>query len=259
MKTMKISYITPRLGVEAWPPSLESVDSEEAWVLLAKYGVLVLRGLKGVSKDDFIAFGSRLGSLEESTQPVPGFPKLTSFTHDAAHPPTENIWHSDMSFLASPPLGRILRPTVLPDVGGDTLFADMRWVLDSLPHSLREAIEGLDAEHDIAKQVPPELRDELHAQCPPMSHPLIGVHPMSADRYLFCNTAYTTCVLGVTPDESEALLHLLFTRTLLPEAQCRVRWDLGTVILWDNRHLQHYAVGDYLPATRSMERLTIVA
>lgn len=255
---MKISCITPRLGIEVWPASLESVDSEQVWALLAKYGVIVLRGIKDVSRENFVAFGKQLGNLEKSPQPTLGFPELTSFTHNVTHPPTENIWHSDMSFLTSPPIGRILRPTVLPDVGGDTLFADMRWVLDNLPHNLIEAIKGLEAEHDIAKQVSPSLRDELHTQFPPTSHSLVKIHPASGERYLFCNKAYTTRVLGVPLDESETLLHLLFTRILTPEAQCRVRWDLETILLWDNRHTQHYAVGDYLPATRSMERLTIV-
>ncbi len=256
---MKTRCITPNLGLEAWPTSLDSIDSDEVWALLAKYGVLVLRGIKNLSRDDFVAFGERLGNLEKSPQPVPGFPTLTSFTHDITNPPTENIWHSDMSFLASPPLGRILRSVIVPDVGGDTLFADMRWVLNNLPYGVLEAIKGLEAEHDIAKHAPLKLRDELRDRCPPINHPLILTHPISGDDYLFCNNAYTTRVLGVTEDESEALLRLIFTRTLIPEAQCRVRWDLETVLLWDNRHLQHYAVGDYLPATRSMERLTIVA
>lgn len=255
---MRTRRITPILGIEAWPVSLDSIDSKDVWQLLAQRGVIVLRGLKKVSRKEFVTFGARLGNLEASTRPVQGFPKLTYFTHDATHPATENIWHSDMSFLNSPPLGRILRSKILPEAGGDTLFADMRWVLNNLPKGIFEAIEGLEAEHDIVKHAPLNKHKELHAHCPPTNHPLIKFHPISNDRYLFCNTAYTTRVLGITPDESKALLNFLFTRVLMPEAQCRVRWDLETIVIWDNRHLQHYAVGDYFPATRSMERLTII-
>lgn len=255
---MKINRITPILGIEAWPISLNDIDSKDLWQLLAQHGVVVLRGLKGVSKEEFVAFGTRLGNLEESTRPVKGFPTLTSFTHDATHPATENIWHSDMSFLASPPLCRIIRAKVLPESGGDTLFADMRWVLNNLPKGIFKAIENLEAEHDIVKHAPLSKHEELHAHCPPTSHPLVKFHPISSDYYLFCNIAYTTRVLGITPDESKALLDFLFNRILVPEAQCRVRWDLETIVVWDNRHIQHYAVGDYFPATRSMERLTII-
>ncbi len=224
-----------------------------------EHGVLVLRGLGAMTVEDLVLFGSSLGVLEESSYPVPGHPMLTRFTHDAARPPTENVWHSDMSFRASPPIGTVLRSVELPAAGGDTLFADMRWVLTNLSKGVVEALEDLEAEHDIARHAPPHQRDALHARFPPICHPLIRVHPVSGHRYLFANSAYTTRVMGIDQDMSDALLRLVAGQVQIPECQCRVRWEQGTVVIWDNRHLQHYAVSDYLPQVRTMERLSLLA
>lgn len=254
---MRLRRLTPRLGLEAWPDSLASIDASEAWALLAEHGVLVLRGLPVSDPLDLVRFASGLGDLEPSAQPVAGHPMLTRFTHDADRPPTENVWHSDMSFRTEPPLGAVLHARCVPEVGGDTLFADMRSVLRAVPVAVRDAVEDLEAEHDIAKNAPPERHDDLHAIFPPVHHRLVMVHPVTGDPYLFANTAYTTRVLDVPATQSAALLRLVASTVQVPEMQCRVRWEAGTVVVWDNRHLQHYAVGDYLPAVRTMERATI--
>jgi taurine dioxygenase len=88
-------------------------------------------------------------------------------------------------------------------------------------------------------------------------HPVVRLHPETGEEVLYVNSAYTTHILDVSADNSAALLSLLLRQVVVPEVQCRVRWTDDTVVMWDNRALQHYAVGDYLPSTRVMERASI--
>jgi len=86
---------------------------------------------------------------------------------------------------------------------------------------------------------------------------VVRVHPETGEELLYVNPAYTTRILDLSPSDSAALLDHLFRQVTIPEFQCRIRWSAGTLVFWDNRSLQHYAVGDYLPAQRIMERVTI--
>lgn len=255
---MKVRRLTGTLGAEVWADkSLETLSTDEVIDAMERYGVLAFRGVEGLSTEDFVSFGARLGRLELSAQGASDFPELTRLTHDAQRPASENIWHTDMSFRASPPLGALLRAIEIPQAGGDTVFADMRWVFDRLPDAIREALTGLEAEHDIAKHAHTHIQAELHEKFPPVSHPVLQTHPMTKEAFVYVNAAYTTRVRDVSPADSDALLQYLSALVTTPECQCRVRWDLGTVVLWDNRDMQHYAVGDYFPAVRTMERLSI--
>ncbi|MED7948863.1 TauD/TfdA dioxygenase family protein [Streptomyces sp. BE303] len=258
---MDVRPLTPVLGAEihgATVPELIGRDGREVLrTLLLTHGVLVLRGQDTLDRARHEALGRQFGALEIFPGHDPDRPCIARIEHGADAPPTENIWHSDMSFRPEPPMGAVLRAVTVPASGGDTLFADMREVWRRLPPDLRDVLRPVRAEHSIAKFAPAALRDALLAAAPPLAHPVLRVHPETGEEILYVNQAYTTRALGLSPARSAELLDFLLRGVTVPEVQCRIRWQPGTVVLWDNRSLQHYAVGDYLPARRVMERVSI--
>lgn len=257
---MRVEPLTGSVGAAVHEVELGRLTAPDVTRIrkeLLHFGVLVLRGQQDASRDDHIAFGELLGDLERSPSPVVGHPALTHIVHDAHHPASENIWHSDQSFRRSPPSGSVLRAVELPAAGGDTLFADMRQAYARLAPGLRQAVAALSAVHDVAKWMSPAAATAAHEHVPPVAHPLVVAHPVSGQSILFVNEAYTTQVLDVSATDSAALLDHLLRQVSTPELQCRVRWDEGTVVVWDNRSMQHYAVADYHPSTRRMDRVTM--
>jgi taurine dioxygenase len=208
-------------------------------------------------RDSQLAFARCFGDLETYPAGERSHPQIVRIEHGVDAPPTENIWHSDMSFRKDPPLGAVLRGIDVPEVGGDTLFADMRDVWTRVPEKIQTVARGLGAHHDIAKWADASVAESLREAAPIVTHPIVRVHPETKEELLFVNAAYTTAVAGMDAADSAALLDFLFRQVTVPEVQCRVRWEPGTVVLWDNRSVQHYAAGDYLPAGRIMERVSI--
>ncbi|HSC28252.1 MAG TPA: TauD/TfdA family dioxygenase, partial [Vicinamibacterales bacterium] len=170
-------------------------------------------------------------------------------------------WHSDVSCAPEPPLGSILRIHTLPDKGGDTLFASMYAAYDALSEPLRRFLDGLAAVHDGAPyyhSVNARIgRDDGGRSYPKAEHPVVRTHPVSGRKALFVNQMFTTRITGLTPAESDALLGFLFEHVQRPEFQCRFRWARNSVAFWDNRCVQHMAIWDYWPQTRSGYRVTI--
>jgi taurine dioxygenase len=253
--------ITPTVGAEvedvdlAGPLTDELVASLRTVLLV--HGALVFRGQEAMTREHHLALARAFGPLERSPIAEASHPEVVRIVHDADAPPTENIWHVDHSFRSAPPLGAVLRAIEVPASGGDTLFADLRAVWRRIPDDVRAVVRGLRATHDIAKWAPAERVEELHAAAPIITHPAVRVHPETGEEVLFVNAAYTTSFVGVEASDSVALLDFLLRQVQAPEVQCRVRWRPGTVVVWDNRSLQHYATADYLPARRVMERVTI--
>lgn len=179
---------------------------------------------------------------------------------------TTDQWHQDLSYLADLPAGAVLQAVELPESGGDTIWASGRAVYRALDAGLAARLEGLTATHSIEHSGWPEvLRSQpdgearyrkIRSEQVPVSHPLIRVHPVTGEKYVFTNPKYVERINGVSRSESDwllARLHALYER---PEAQARLRWEYGTVAIWDNLSTSHYAVADYLPAYRRMHRVT---
>lgn len=179
---------------------------------------------------------------------------------------TTDQWHQDLSYLADLPAGAVLQAVELPESGGDTIWASGRAVYRALDAGLAARLEGLTATHSIEHSGWPEvLRSQpdgearyrkIRSEQVPVSHPLIRVHPVTGEKYVFTNPKYVERINGVSRNESDwllARLHALYER---PEAQARLRWEYGTVAIWDNLSTSHYAVADYLPAYRRMHRVT---
>lgn len=178
------------------------------------------------------------------------------------------IWHTDVTFIDTPPLGSVLVARQLPEYGGDTLWASGTAAYAALSPRLQQLLDGLTATHDFTKSFPlerfgqtPEALANYEAtrrSTPPVNHPVIRTHPVSGDKALFVSDGFTTRINELPPAESDALLVFLFAHYAKPEFSVRWRWQPGDIAFWDNRVTQHYAVDDYRPAHRIMHRATIL-
>ncbi len=234
---------------------------------LARHQLLIFRDQE-ITADQLMAFGERFGEL--SVHPfaphVADTPALIRFENDADTPPFgTDVWHSDETFRAAPPMATALCAKAVPEVGGDTVFASMSAAYEGLSERMRGLIDGLQAVHDMKpfKRIfddTPEDREQLRrfeAIYPPITHPVVRVHPVTGRRVLFVNPQFTIRIKDMDERESASLLDTLFHQALIPELQYRLHWRPHTLALWDNRSVQHYAVHDYWPATRTMDRVTI--
>lgn len=259
------------LGAEITGVDLTKPLSDEQFgaidAALVEHEVLVFRDQQ-FSSDDLIAFGRRFGEL--TVHPFApnesAAPELIRFRNDEATPPFgTDVWHSDETFRAEPPTATILCAKEVPAVGGDTVFASMTAAYDNLSARMQRYIEGLEAIHDIKPfralfGDSSEERAELQRYerlYPPRAHPIVRVHPVSGRKALFVNPNFTIAVRDMDEREGRALLEILFQQAQVPEYQYRHRWAPHTLVVWDNRSVQHYAVHDYYPQRRYMERVTI--
>ena len=210
------------------------------------------------------AFAARWGILTDDTLAATTAARaednVVVFVRDAATPGLENEWHTDGTFRPTPTMGTILRAIEVPEVGGDTLFADMGAAFDILPADLRQRILGLSAVHDwsigayAGKYA--ERLDDLRAAHPPVEHPIVIRHPETGRATLFVNRLFTREIIGLTPDDGAELLDALCSMADLPEIQARWQWEPGSVAMWDNVACNHYGANDYYPARRVMARTT---
>ncbi|WP_237442481.1 taurine dioxygenase [Saccharibacter sp. 17.LH.SD] len=179
------------------------------------------------------------------------------------------LWHTDVTFEQEPPKAAVLAARLLPETGGgDTIWASGTAAYDALSDGLKTRIDLLTAQHDFTKSFPTsrfgrteeELRKwtETRNARPPVTHPVVRVHPETGKNALFVNEGFTTEINDVDSGESQALLSYLFHHATKPEFSVRWRWEEGDIAFWDNRITQHYAVDDYRPARRVMNRVTIL-
>jgi taurine dioxygenase len=167
---------------------------------------------------------------------------------------TTEQWHSDLSFMPAPPAHAILAARVLPEAGGDTMFASQYLAYETLSDGMKRLLEGLRAWHGGAKLA---SLFEIENTSPPQSHPVVRTHPETGRKGLFVNRLYTYCIDGLTDEESRGILDFLFEQNCRPDFTYRHQWAPGDVIMWDNRCTLHYAVHDYGEAPRVMHRTTV--
>jgi taurine dioxygenase len=264
---LDVAPATPTIGAEITGVDLGQPCDDGLLAELQKafteHKVLFFRD-QHITTDEHVAFCRQLGDLEVHpfVPAKPGYPEVMVLIADEDRKGNENTWHSDVTWRKEPSLGSMLRAVQIPDGGGDTLFADMEAAYRGLDETLQEQLLGLTAVHDFtrvfgARQSPEKLA-AMHEQYPPSEHPVIRTHPVTGRKSIYVNAAFTSHIVGLPEAESEQLLKHLYRQAAIPEYQCRLRWAPDTFALWDNRCAQHYAVSDYWPATRVMERVTIV-
>lgn len=266
---------TPTIGAEISGLNFDRpLSSEEGDLLRAawlRFKVLFFRD-QDISHESHVRLGRFFGELEGHPviPSVEGYPEIlriegvegVQLSAETLAPfQAYNKWHTDVTFRERPSIASILRARHLPPLGGDTMWADAAAAYVGLPQAVKDRIDGLDAEHDIVRsfggRVSEEKRAQLARDFPPVRHPVVRIHPETGQKILYVNFTFTTRILGLPEDESDSLLRLLFDRIKVPEYQVRFRWTPNAIGIWDNRSTQHYAVGDYWPEYRALERVTV--
>jgi taurine dioxygenase len=230
---------------------------------LLEYKVIFFRNqpLDGAAH---VAFARRFGDLElhPFIAANTDHPELVRFEKSPKVGGYENGWHADVTWRECPSMGAVLHALAVPAAGGDTLFCDMAAVYDGLDSDLRMRIDDLVAVHDYAQvfghTITESARAEMRAKYPTVEHPVVRTHPETGRRLLFVNRFFTSHIKDLDPDASRELIDLLCREANYPEYQCRFRWEADSVAFWDNRAVQHYAVSDYWPDVRVVERASIV-
>ena len=236
--------------------------------LLVEHQVLFFRD-QPISPQAQARFAARFGSLH--VHPIyPVLPDLPEIMLIDTHPgflPDNDNWHTDVTFSQTPPLAGILAAKQIPPCGGDTLWSSCSAAYEALSEPMRGFLEGLTAQHSVAKSFPPERwqndpafkerYERAVAKHPPVNHPVIRTHPVSRRKGLFVNEGFTTHINELSAQESQSVLAFLFAHAGRPEFTIRWTWRVDDVAFWDNRVTQHYAVADYLPARRTMHRATV--
>ena len=262
---LTIRPMTPAIGAEILDIDLSADDIADSApairAALLKYGVIFFRDQE-LSQEQHIAFARHFGDLEihPATPKDQPNPEVLRIAHGPDSRGQENYWHSDVTWRECPSLGSILLAREVPEVGGDTLFANMHLAYERLSEPMKRFCESLTAVHDIARVFAKRLGkapEDLHDKFPPQRHPVIRTHPETGERAIYVNIAFTSHIEGLSERESQWLLDHLYASAKDAEIQCRFRWEAGSIAFWDNRVCQHLAASDYFPARRVMERVTV--
>jgi taurine dioxygenase len=277
---MQIEQLTCAIGAELVGVNLADAIHDnglfaEIKAALLKHKVLFLRD-QNISRAEHVAFARRFGDLED--HPVapshPDAPGLVQIYKTPDHSPDryENAWHTDATWREAPPMGCVLRCIEGPATGADTMWANMVLAYEKLPEEIKRKIAGLRARHSIEASfgaaMPIEKRHALKAQYPDAEHPVVREHPETGEHILFVNAFTTHFTNFHTPGNvrygqdanpgAGDLLRYLVSQAFIPEFQVRWRWKPNSMAIWDNRSTQHYAVMDYPPCHRKMERAGII-
>lgn len=266
-----VKRISGHFGAELSGASLaDPAAAEEIAGLLAEHLVIVVRN-QNVGPGDQVALAHRLGTPTPAHPVVPGLPGFPEvLVLDGSAGGKNARWHTDVTFITYPHAGAILVADELPDHGGDTLWADLATAYEKLSPALRDAVDQLQAVHRITPLAywgePFDTalsRDDATnllasaAEVPAVVHPVVRVHPVTGRKALFVNRGFTSHIVGLSRIESDGLLGLLYQHIEQPEFSLRHRWQVGDVLIWDNRVTSHYAVDDYGPTGRRVRRVTL--
>ncbi len=266
-----VSPLTPTIGAEIGTIDLaHPLDGTTKAALrqaLLDWKVLFFRD-QDITTEQHLAFARSFGELEVHpfAPHKEGYPEVLAITHGPGNKGKENTWHSDVTWRLEPSLGSVLRAQEVPQVGGDTLFADMYAAYAGLSDAIKAKIDGAQAVHDFThfrtgmrkRGVSEDKIAEFNEKYPSVEHPVVRTHPETGRKCLYVNAAFTLHIVGMEKAESDALLKHLYAQAAIPEYQCRFRWRANSIAFWDNRASQHYAASDYYPAVRRMERVTII-
>lgn len=271
---VEIRPLTGAMGAELSGVNLSEVDDAEFAAIedaLYRYGAIVIRDQR-LSHPEHLAFARRFGDLEEHpiVRGLDEFPEIIKIHKAAGDAATFGIgWHSDNSFTERPSLGSVLYAETVPPVGGDTLFASQYLAFEQLSAGMRRMLSGMRAVHSArAAYTAPTTRakydgkttmsyrysDDVEAE---VVHPVVRTHPATGRQALYVNPMFTVRFEDMTESESRPLLDFLFRHAVREDFQCRVRWRVGSVALWDNRCVLHSALDDCQGDERVHYRVTV--
>lgn len=256
---LDISPYSPAVGASVGNIDLTRPLSESELAELRRaftqFGVLFFRDQE-ISHDDHARLAEYFGSIgqhigKKTNSQETDDPRVRKFHADGEMPRVSgNLWHTDQSCAPVPPLASILYLHTIPsNGGGDTGFASMYAAYEGLSDRMKAYLDGMTALHEGVQHFGPGT--------PESQHPVIVRHPESGRKLLFVNAGFTTRLIGVSKEESDAVLGFLFDHCIRPEWSTRFRWEPHSLAFWDNRCVQHRAISDYLPQPRSGFRVQI--
>jgi taurine dioxygenase len=264
------------LGAEIYGMDLAHLDDDAFAALYAafvEHQVLCIRG-QDLTPEQYLAFAHRWGDIHQHPymahlDDYPGILEIIKTESDTKA--FGNGWHSDQMFTRTPAKCTMLYAKEVPEVGGDTLFANMYAAYDSLSEGMqttlnglrgwntgdREKLRGRNTARTQAQKKPSQMTEKSPGnELNENTHPLVRTHADTKRKSLYMG-GHTMHVDGWTLEESQPLLGFLQHHITRPEFTCRVAWEVGSLTIWDNRCVQHYAVNDYPGQRRRMHRITI--
>ena len=275
LKLRRLSY---PLGVEICDLDVAGPISEsqfgEIYRAFLDHCILLFRD-QNITREQHLQFSRRFGELDRHdafpSDRHPDYPELMVVTNDSAPDGTPSVsrytgrrWHTDMSQTLTPSLGSLLRCWRVPEVGGDTLFANMYLAYETLSEGMQKLIDGLHAVHVAGtRQLENTAADKAHAEeqrriSPPVAHPVARVHPETGRKAIYLGEKVTRFD-GMSDEESKPLIDYLNRHATRSEFVYRHQWKPHDIVLWDNRCTMHQALGDFDPAqSRYMERSTVL-
>ena len=268
---MKVIQLTPSIGATISEISLNkdlnSETIEQIYSALIKHQVIFFRG-QDISPENHLKLAESLGEIDPGHPVYPhveGYQSIVLLKNDVNNRPDTNDWHKDLTFKSNPPFASILHGVKVPKVGGDTLWASMSAAYDALPNGWKEQLEGLEAIHDMGtfrndfyKEGGIDSVNSALKKVGSAVHKIIETHPISGLKYLNVNQSFTRNIINESQGPSDNILQFLYQHISKPEFQVRFHWEDNSIAIWDNRITQHYAVCDYLPELRHMQRVTVI-
>ncbi|GGT24320.1 taurine dioxygenase [Streptomyces kurssanovii] len=266
---LEISRIGGRIGAEVHGLDLAAEGTLVPEVVagvnnaLLEHKALVFRDQR-LDDAGQLRFASLFGELTTAHPTVPsvfGQPRILPVDGDEGI--RANHWHTDVTFVRTPPKASTLRALVVPPYGGNTLIANTAAAYRDLPEPLRELADRLWAVHTNAydyaepkNETAAEHRRRFVSRRYRTAHPVVRVHPESGERGLFIG-GFAHSLVGFGASESRDLLRLLQSYVVRPENLVRISWNPGDLVLFDNRITQHYAPDDYGDQPRLLHRVTV--
>lgn len=264
-QTIKVQKVSPNIGavihgVDLSKP-LGNQQFQEVHDALMENLVIFFRD-QTISPGQQKEFGARFGKLHvHPAAPglIEGHPEILVIKADEnSKRVAGEEWHSDVSCDPEPPMGSILYLTeVPPDGAGDTMFANTYRAYETLSDPIKRMLEGMTAIHDGEHVYRGRYANDRGKEYPRQEHPLICTHPVTGRKTLFVNRTFTTRIVQLRKQESDAVLEMLYRHLETPELHCRFQWQPNSIAFWDNRCAQHHALWDYYPNRRYGHRVTI--
>ena len=266
----KAEPLTPSIGALISGISLNNLskgDVEQLYHALIKHQVIFFRNQE-LSPESHMNLAESLGEIDPGHPVYPhveDYQSIVLLKNDANNKPDTNDWHKDLTFKSNPPFASILHGIKVPNVGGDTLWASMSAAYDQLSEGWKNQLENLEAIHDMGtfrndyyKEGGVDSVNSALKNVGSAVHKVIETHPVSGLKYLNVNQAFTRNIVNESQGPSDQILQFLFQHINKPEFQVRFHWEDNSVAIWDNRITQHYAICDYLPELRHMQRITVI-
>jgi taurine dioxygenase len=269
-----VAPVAGALGAEVRDIDLRSDDAEvyeDLRAAIHAYQVVFIRQAC-LNEAEHLQLARRLGTpsvfplarLRGETEP-----SFQVISDGPDSPPETDYWHTDVTWTAEPPKYALLAALVVPERGGDTLWASMTAAFDALSPVMQDLLRGLTVVHDNESFIAAVLRKigetegtramvaELRKACPPVVHPLVRTHPETGREALFLGGSFMRAIEGMTQEESDLLLGFLQRHIQDARFHCRWRWQPGDLAIWDERSTNHRSAGDHFPQHRTIRRIEV--